>query len=146
MGRLPAETMFARKVKSVSDRLIPRQAKFKKTVLPHKKYFYPGDKVLFKAYKNNITFWEVCTIKQRIDELVYIVQGPKITHKRDINQLRKCCLNESEESPQNTCEEVIGVISDHFDLDSPQVSPEVRRSGRKRKFSQPIIKIERMVS
>ena len=101
MRRSPAETMFARKIKSVIDKLIPRQAKFKKTVSPHKKHFCPGDKVLFKAYKNNMTFWEVGTVKQRIGELVYIVQGPKNTHKCHMNQLRKCCLNESEESPQN---------------------------------------------
>ena len=89
MGRSPAETMFARKVKSISDKLIPRQVKFKKTVSPKKKYFYPGYKFLFKAYKNN-TFCEVGTIKQRIGELVYIVQERKNTHKRYMNQLRKC--------------------------------------------------------
>ena len=77
MGSLPAEKMFARKVKSVFDKLIPRQAKFKKTGSPHEKHFYPGDKVLFKTYKNNIAFWEVGTIKQRIGEMVYIVQWPK---------------------------------------------------------------------
>ena len=71
---------------------------FKKTVLPQKKHFYSGDKVLFKAYKN-MSFWEVGTIKQRIGELVYIVQEPKNTHKPHMNQLRKCHLNESEESP-----------------------------------------------
>ena len=81
MGRSPAETMFIRKVKSVFDKLIPWQAKFKKTVSPHKKHFYPGDKVLFKAYKSNMIFWEVGTIKQRIGKLVYIVQGPKNTYK-----------------------------------------------------------------
>ena len=107
MGRSPAETMFARKIKSVFDRLIPRQAKFKKTVSPHKKCFYPGDKIFFKAFKNNMTFRWVGTIKQRIGELVYIVQGQKNTHKRHMNQLRKCRLNESEESPQNACEEPI---------------------------------------
>ena len=115
--------MFARKIKPVFDKFIPRQAKFKKTVSPYKKHFYPGDKVLFKAYKNNITFWGVGIIKQRIGELVYIVQGPKNTHKRHMNPLRKCRLNESEESPQNTCEEPIDAIFDHFDLDTPQVSP-----------------------
>ena len=128
--------MFARKVKSFT-KLIPQQAKFKKTVSPHKKHFYPGDKVLFKAYKNNMTFWEVGTIKEKIGELVYIVQGPKNTHRRHMKQLRKCRLNESEESPQNTCEEPIDAIFDHFDLDTPQVSQEVRRSERKRKFTQP---------
>ena len=69
--------MSARKVKFVLDKLIPRQAKFKKTVSPHKNYFYPGNKVLFKTYKNNMAFWEVGTIKQRIGELVHNVQGPK---------------------------------------------------------------------
>ena len=51
---------------------------------------------------------------------------------------KKCRLNESEESPQNTCEVLIDAIFDHFDLDTPQISPEVRRSGRKRKFTQPL--------
>ena len=35
MGHSPAEIIFARKVKSVFDKLIPRQAKFKKTVPSH---------------------------------------------------------------------------------------------------------------
>ena len=75
MGRSSAETMLTRKIKSVFDKLISRQAKFKKTVLPHEKYLYPGYKVFFKPYKNNMTFWEVVTIKQRNGELVYIVKG-----------------------------------------------------------------------
>ena len=130
--------MLARKVKSVFDKLIPRRAKFKKTVSPDKKHFFPGDKVIFKTYKNNMAFWEVGTIKQRIGELVYIFQGPKNTHKDHMNQLRKCRLNDSEESPQDTCEEPIDAIFHHFDLDTPQVSPEIRRSGRKRKITQPL--------
>ena len=134
MGRSPAEKIFAGKIKSVFDKLIPQQAKFKKTVSPHKKHFFPGDKVIFKAYKNNMTFWEVGTIKQRIVELVYTVQGPKTTNKRHMNQLRKCRLNESEESPQNTCEEPIDAIFNHFELDAPKVSPEVQRSGRKKNY------------
>ena len=47
-----------------------------------------------------MTFWEVGTIKQRIGELVYIVQRPKNTYKRHMNQLKKFCLNKSEESLQ----------------------------------------------
>ena len=82
MGRSLAGTMFARKVKSVFDKLIPRQAKFKKTVSPHKKHFYPGDKISFQGLQKQ-----------------HYIMG--------MNQLRKCRLNESEESPQNTCEEPI---------------------------------------
>ena len=43
----------------------------------------------FSRPTKNMTFWEVGTIKQRIGELVYIVQGPKNIHKRHMNQLRK---------------------------------------------------------
>ena len=55
-----------------------------------------------------------------------------------MNQFGKCRLNESEELLQNNCEESIDAIFDLFDLDTPQVSPEVRRSGRKRKFMPPL--------
>ena len=41
---------------SVFDKLIPRQAKFQKTVSPQKKHFFPDDKAFFKAYKSNMTF------------------------------------------------------------------------------------------
>ena len=112
--------MFARKVKSIFDKFIPLQAMFKKIVSYYKKHFYPCDKDLFKAYKKNMTFWEVDTIKQWMGELVYIVQGPKNTHKRHIDLLRKCRLNEPEESPQNTCEETIDATFDHFDLGPPK--------------------------
>ena len=50
-------------------------SKVQENRLAHKKHFYPGDKVLFKAY--NMTFWEVGTIKQMIGKLVRIVQGQK---------------------------------------------------------------------
>ena len=77
--------MFARKIRSVFDKLIPRQAKFKKTVTLPKKRYACGEKVLFKVYKNNIMFWEVGTVKQRVGEQVYIIQGPKNIHKRHLN-------------------------------------------------------------
>ena len=64
MGRSPAETMFAIKIRSVFDELIPRQARFKKTVTLLKKCYSCGEKVLIKIYKNNMTFWEVSTVKQ----------------------------------------------------------------------------------
>ena len=95
MGRSPTETIIARKIRSVFDKLIPRQARFKKTVTLPKKRYACGEKVLFKLYKNNITFWEVGTAKQRVGEKVYIIQGPKNIHKRHLNQLRKCRVNDS---------------------------------------------------
>ena len=119
MGRSPVETMFARKVQSVLDRLIPQQAKFKK-------YFYPGDKVHFKAYKNNITFWEVGTIKQRIGELVYIVQGPE--------KQPQTTYEPAQEMPLEWNWGITTKYLRRVDLDTPEVFPEVQRSGRKKEI------------
>ena len=66
--------------------------------------------------------------------MVYIVEGPKYTHKRHQNQLQKRRLNDS-----NDEEEPIDTIFDMFDLDPPQPTPEIRRSGRKRKFTDPLM-------
>ena len=66
--------------------------------------------------------------------MVYIVEGSKYTHKRHQNQLQKCRLNDSNDVPQ-TKEEPIDTIFDMFDLDPPQPPPEIRRSGRKSKFT-----------
>ena len=75
-------------------------------------------------------------IKKRIGDMVYIVEGPKYTHKRHQNQLQKRRLNDSNDVPQ-TEEEPIDNIFDMFDLDPPQPTPEIRRSGKKRKFTDP---------
>ena len=40
---------------------------------------------------------------------------------------------------QKTEEEPIDTIFDMFDLDPPQSTPEIRRSGRKRKFTDPLM-------
>ena len=70
--------------------------------------------------------------------MVYIVEGPKYTHKRHQNQLQKRHLYNSNDVPQ-TEEEPIDTIFDMFDLDPPQSTPEKSRSGRKRKFTDPLI-------
>ena len=50
--------------------------------------------------------------------MVYIVEGPKYTHRRHQNQLQKHRLNDSNDEPQ-TEEEPIDTIFDMFDLDPP---------------------------
>ena len=70
--------------------------------------------------------------------MVYIVEGRKYTHKRHQNQLQKRRLNDSNDVPQ-TEEEPIDTIFDMFDLDPPQSTPEKLRSGRKRKFTDPLM-------
>ena len=70
--------------------------------------------------------------------MVYIVEGPKYIHKRHQNQLQKRRLNDSNDVPQ-TEEEPIDTIFDMFNLDPTQSTPEIRRSGRKRKFTDPLM-------
>ena len=77
----PAETMFTRKRRSIFDKLLPKQNNLRKTTLAPKKRFSRGEKVYFKKYQNNTSRWE-----RRIGDMMYIVEGPKYTHKRHQNQ------------------------------------------------------------
>ena len=77
-------------------------------------------------------------VKQRVEELVYIIQGPKNIHKRHLNQLRKCRVNDSNVSPPQICGKSIDIIFENFDHDAPHASPEVRRSNRKRTCTDPL--------
>ena len=43
----PVETMFARKIRSVFDKLLPKQNKLRKTTLAPKKRFNPGELIYF---------------------------------------------------------------------------------------------------
>ena len=66
MGVSPAETMFARKIRSVFDKLLPKQNKLRKTTLAPKKRFNPGEKIYFKKYQNNTSCWEHEIIKKEL--------------------------------------------------------------------------------
>ena len=57
----PAETMFARKIRPVFEKLLPKQASLGWTTTVPTKRYNPGDKVFFKAYSNNTSFWEPST-------------------------------------------------------------------------------------
>ena len=65
--------------------------------------------------------------------MVYIVEGPKYTHKRHQNQLQKRRLNDSNDVPQT--EEPIDTIFDMFDLDPPQ--PLLKYVGQGEKGNSP---------
>ena len=134
----PAEMIFARKIRSVFDKLLPKQNKLRKTTLAPKKGSTREKKIYFEKYQNNTSCWERGIIKKRIGDMVYIIEGPKYTHKRHQNQLQKRRLNDSNDVPQ-TKEEPIHTIFDMFDLDPPHSTPEIRRSGRKRKFTYPLM-------
>ena len=79
-----AQIMFARKVRSVFEKLLPRQIKHsrKQTV---SQYYILGEKIYFKIFKAKKMFWELGTIKKRIGNMVYIIDGSKFSHKRHLN-------------------------------------------------------------
>ena len=62
--------------------------------------FNTNEKVFCKNYKNNTTTWEPGTIKERIGNMIYTVQGKKFIHRRHINQLQKQ-LQKQLQSPMN---------------------------------------------
>jgi len=126
--------MFARKVRSVFDKLLPRQIKPSRDQTASKRYV-PGEKIYFKIYKDNKTFWELGTINKRIGNMVYIIDGPKFSHKRHLNQLRKRWSDDTNTGPPEQ-QETMDVIFDTFDLPSPQPAPEKRQSNRKRKRTE----------
>lgn len=66
---LPAELMFARKVKSVSDKLLPSR----KTRTDNKndtKSFKVHDKVLLREYRDGKETWEEGILSARIGKLI----------------------------------------------------------------------------
>ena len=68
----------------------------------------------------------------------YIIQGPKLEHKRHLNQIRKRTTEDLVNLPQEEVE-VIDTVYDTFDIEPPQTMPDPRRSGRKRKFTDPLL-------
>ena len=71
----PAQIMFARKVRSAFEKLLPRQIKHSRKQTVSKYY-----KIYFKIFKANKMFWKLGTIKKRISNMVYIIDGPKFSH------------------------------------------------------------------
>ena len=133
----PAETMFARKIRSVFEKLRPKQASLGRTTTVPTKRYNPGDKVFFKAYSNNTSFGELGTIGKRTGNMTYIILGPTATHERHLNQIRRRRLDDLGRTPQDE-EEAIETLYDTFDIEPPQAAIEQRRSGRKGKYTEPL--------
>ena len=118
-------------------KLLPKQASLGRTTTVPTKRYNPGDKVFFKAYSNNTSSWELGTIEEIIRNTTYIILGPTARHKRHLNQIRRRRLDDPGRTPQDE-EEAIDTLYDTFDIEPPQAAIEQRRSGRKRKFTEPL--------
>ena len=76
----PAELMFARKIRSVFNRLLPKKKRSDQNRRKQEdmKYFRPGDKVFLKSYKNGKEFWQDDVITQRVGKMLYMVKSKKL--------------------------------------------------------------------
>ena len=61
----PADVMFAHQIRSVYDKLLLKQMKPGRTCTVPPKQYNPGDKVFFRIFKNNKSFWEMRTIEKK---------------------------------------------------------------------------------
>ena len=131
----PAELMFARKIRPVFDKLLPKHIKPPTSTIP-KKVYLPGEKVFFQNQKDNVIFWELGKVQKRIGQMIYLIEGPTYIHKKHSNQIRKRYTEDEVQPPEQ--EEIMDQLYDSFDLEQPKtVGP--RRSSRKRKMIDPIM-------
>ena len=130
--------MFGQKIRSVFEKLLLKQTLQNRTSTVLLKRFNLGDKVYFKHFRNNVSFWELGMITQRISNVTYIIQSPQFEHKRHFNQIRKHTTEDLVDLLQEEVE-VIDTVYDTFDIEPPQTMPEPQHSVRKRKFTDPLL-------
>ena len=84
----PAELMFARKIRSILDELIPlKKGNKKKNNTPNKTYS-PGEKIYFLNYHSGKATW-LERIIEKIGIMMYIIKHPRWKIHRHINQIKK---------------------------------------------------------
>ena len=49
------------------------------------KFYKVGRKVFYQMYQTGKKYWEIGTIVKRISQMIYLVKGPKMMHKRHLN-------------------------------------------------------------
>ena len=109
----PAEIMYARKIHSVFDRLLPNRKNYTKIKTNYKLY-KEGNKI-FRNYRAGKCFWEDGIVTRRIRRVIYIIQGSKFVCKRHINQLGSRYI----ETVQNNEEIPMEVLYDSFQIKPP---------------------------
>ena len=130
-GMSPAEIMFARKIKSVFDKLIPSKNKNMEKQKVDKKFYQPSENIYYKEYNNGKETWKEGVIDKRIGRLMYTIKHPKWNIKRHYNQIRKRYTSDI----SNRKEEPMVVMYDLFEIPIPQIEPERRSSKRKRQHT-----------
>ena len=92
-----SEVMFACRIWSVYDRLLPKQMKPGRTTIIPTKCYNPGE-VFFRIFKDNKSFWEVGMIDRRVGNMMYIVKVHNscikdiLTNLGDAYQMRRIAV------------------------------------------------------
>lgn len=121
-GLSPAELMFARKIRSVFDRILPSATKTRATRENLSTRFYKsGDKIFFLNYRTGKSFWEEGIIKRRIGHILYSVRSSKFDCRRHINQLRPRHTDDYKQAEDN--ELPLEVLYDSFNIPLPIAQP-----------------------
>ena len=85
-------------------------------------------------------YWEVGTIVKRISRVIYLAKGPKIVHKRHLNQIKSRYIDEENDTPVDV--ELMEVLFSTFDVPIPRKAPDAkikkRQSKRKRRDTEKI--------
>ena len=100
-----------------SDKLLPKQNKLQKTTLAPKKRFNPGEKNYFKRYQNNTSCLEREIIKEPVTETPFERLQRRTTNRRRANRY----------------------YFRRVRFSSSSINTEKRRSGRNRKFTDPLM-------
>ena len=127
----PAEVMFTRNIKSVFDKLLPNQSKPGLSNKVTRKRFKIGEKVFFRIFQSNKSYWETGTVDKQIGNMIYIINGPRFTHKRHLNQIRKWYSNTVENNPLE--ENPMDIVFDMFEVPIPQTAPKQGTHKKKKK-------------
>ena len=114
--------------------MLPKKKKIKENKT-NGKYDIPGDKFIFKDFRNAKEIWKPGVIEKHIGWIIYIMKDPKMTTKGNQNKIRRRYMgdiNSQKEEPMN-------VIYNLFDVPTTFVGPEGKRSSkRKRTVSRTI--------
>ena len=95
----PAELMYARKIRSMFDKLLPKQTKPGRTNTVPKKSFQPGENFFFRIFRDNKSFWEIGTIEKKVGNIIYTIKGSQFTNQKYLKQIRKRLSDDADSGP-----------------------------------------------
>ena len=88
-GKALAELIFAGKIRSVFDKLIPSFNEIKESKNTLNKFYRLGKKISFLNYHLGKTTWIEGIIEKRIGKMVFVIKHPKWKVRRNTNQIKK---------------------------------------------------------